>query len=465
VSHSNEAIQEAHLPKALGVIDINGMLFFLSCIVIAFSPLNAYRIPLGPIASLSFSKILCMFYYFILFTYVSVSTKRRTMLYRSLHNLRHVHLSFMVLITSSCLMTFHSLSVPYAIKMIFLSIVVYMIMLQIVAELNSHNRLVTAVNMYILASTVLAIMTIYQSYSFFFHGSIPELPFVEFFPLPHEDSLLHRPAIWYIPQVFPRFYATLAEPNSYGVFLAISIALSTWVLINRNRLPFSVHTINLSRFHIPLAAIPLILTLSRSGWLTLFIGITVLIVYEKRITLRFLLILSAVFVSIFIVFHATPEQYKEVLSKRVQISEGAGHVEVRSKAIQDYFLDNPIVGVGYGSYGILAGNTYGVSSTHSYYVTYLVEGGIFGFTAFLYFVGSLANHGIRRPIQYSRVNLYRSLGASIITMVIFNNILYHTFWLEVVWVGIGLAFASVSIGSRNAERINGSSCICNNTNL
>ncbi|MBN4063829.1 O-antigen ligase family protein, partial [Cardiobacterium sp. AH-315-I02] len=349
-------------------------------------------------------------------------------------------------------MTFYSRDLAYPLKMIFLISVVYCMGFIIGYAGSKRDNFQLLLKFFLWMGILISGLVLWHAFSFFIFGELPSVPLIDYFPLPHEESLLHRAYIWYLPGILPRFTGTLAEPNSLGIYLAFVICISLWVLAFRQRLGFDNSLFRLSIFSILISALPLLLTFSRSGWITTIAGASIIFFMTPSRNAKWLLPLSVVVIIALTFIALTNPILLEVFLARLTIGDSMGHINVRLEALE-YFKSAPILGIGFGNYGLEVDAPLGVSSTHSYYITYLVEGGILGFLVFLWFMLSLI--GVYFGFSRGRIvrDPYWVLALVLSVMVFLNNIFYHTLWLEITWVVLGFAFAAGSIYLTNKNGV------------
>jgi O-antigen ligase len=349
-------------------------------------------------------------------------------------------------------MLIKSNAVAYGVKITALSVIVVTMSFLIGYLGRSYGRLLLMLKVLLVTSLAISGFGFFQVIHFYLFGDIPPAPFLHYFPLPHEESLLHRAFMWYIPERVPRIMSIMTEPNSLGLYLAIVLFINAWVIKYRSYLNLGSRFIRLAKLSSMAALVPFVMTFSRSGWLTLVVGLVVLALGSRARTIgqTFFFVLMSV-ACLVLATHFVPE-IGEALLRRITLAEAAGHIDVRVRALE-IFSDAPLLGVGFGNYGLLTGGPAGVSSTHSYYITYLVEGGLLGGLAFLVFALSLVLiFFLKNGGKLSRDPLWL-LGFGLTTMIFINNIFYHTFWLEITWIAIGISFAALYIFSSHRGRV------------
>jgi hypothetical protein len=433
--------------------EMKSIFVVVGLLIIFFSPFNIYRIPLSSIVTLSFTKILFFLALFLLLSLFATSRHSFNRFVRVLYFFWPTIFAYLILILSFGMMLLRSNSIAYSIKIIVLSVVVVSMSFLIAYLGRRPGRLILMLKALLVGSLVVSGFGLFQIVHFYLFGDIPPAPFLDYFLLPHEDSKLHREFMWYIPGFVPRIISVLSEPNALGLYLALVLFINAWVIKYRSYLNLGSGLFRLSILSSIFTIIPFIMTFSRSGWLTLIVGLGVLALgfSAKARVKSFFLVLAFLVVSLVLITYFMPN-IGEALLERFSIDETYGHIDIRLHALS-FFVDMPLLGVGFGNYGLLAGNSFGVSSTHSFYVTYLVEGGLIGGLAFLFFIFSLAFIFILKNGGKLSRDPYWLLGFGIAIMIIINNIFYHTFWLEITWVALGIAFAALYIFSSQRNQI------------
>lgn len=410
------------------------MFLFVIKLCIFFAPFNVYRLPITSGITLSITKFFLVIA-LLMVAYACAVKRSLFFVNTALYSARREVGFFIFLFIVLFIMLLNSLQPSYGIKILFLASTVFILYLAIVSS-NLILSLQAMFKTIFLSTLVVSGFSIYQIFSFYYFSEIPLAPLIEYLPLPHDESNLQRAHMWYLPGVVPRIVSVMTEPNSLGCFLAISSVMAIAVLLDNRQFGFSRKTRMLAKWTFLLSIVPLIMSFSRSGWLTLLCGLIVLSPLMKLKNV--ITAASFILISVLVLFVQLGNvsfilDLSESLLKRVSVADAAGHINVRLDALK-IWQESPIFGVGFGSYGVITDGPKGVSSTHSYFVTYLVEGGLLGFFAFLSFIFIF-------PIKYFLVTRFRIikspfflLGLSLTLMIIVNNILYHNFWMEFTWV-------------------------------
>lgn len=171
----------------------------------------------------------------------------------------------------------------------------------------------------------------------------------------------------------------LSRPNALGNYLAMIIPLAVVVIF------FSPYSSRLKIWcggAVLVILISLILTLSRSSWLGVIVGLLALGFFRPR--LKYFLIL---FLSMAVVFFL-PEVQQRVIGDKDD--SGVYYRRAKNDMAYGMFLENPIVGQGPGSFQALAAHSefWGIkahSGLENLYLRLLAEGGIFQALVFLWY--------------------------------------------------------------------------------
>lgn len=414
------------------------VLYYLVLLIIFSAPLCCYRIPLTSLVSLSLAKILLFIAWTIIIIKYLMDYTFRVKTMRRLFKIRLLWFAFFFFIIVNIIMLFRSTFLGFGFKMIGLIITVWFLALLLYIVLNTKSRIFSALKMLVISSFPSAIFSIWQLFCFFRFGYLPKIPFIDLFPLSYEESLSYRSYMWYMPSI-PRIIGFLAEPNSYGLFLAICLFIALIILLEYNsefKLTKKWQIIFWASIIINL--IVFIFTFSRSGWLSFMVGIGLLfmrnwLIHNRLIFFKYI----TVFVIFLMIMYFSVHFFigEDILLKRLGFQEVYPHIKARVESLP-YIESYPLLGIGYGSYGIYRDQRFGVSSTHSHYLNYLVEGGILGFASFFFFCLMLVITVYHRNSFSKKIT---SLYTIPVIMILFNNIFYHTFFLEFVWVVIGIS--------------------------
>lgn len=186
----------------------------------------------------------------------------------------------------------------------------------------------------------------------------------------------------HVGEVFNKMYSTFSHPNQFAFFLSVVfLGIKTISQIRQNAT---------FRYHILMVMVLLsiILTFSRSVWLTLFFIIVISLVLTKRHRFPIIIILSLIFV---ISFSLIASRFDELnnpdhkgrtsLDFRVNLSK-----DLLTKA----FPNSPYFGYGIGNAELVADrySNYGPVAAHNDYARLLIESGVVGLVTFCFFLFS-----------------------------------------------------------------------------
>jgi len=424
--------------------------YYLVLLIIFFAPMNCYRIPITSLITVSLSKILLAIAWGMIILKLMINYTFQVEIAKKLYRIRLLCFGFFFFLIVNIIMLFKSDFPGFGIKMVGLIITVWFLAILLYIILDTQIRIFSALKMLVMSSIPTALFSIWQLYSFYMFGYMPDIPFLNFFPLPYEESLLHRSYMWYMPSI-PRTMGFLAEPNTYGLFLAICLFTAFVMLFQYNdnfKLTLKWKIIFLLSIFINIPIF--IFTFSRSGWLTFIFGIGLFFMQSRSVRYRLLSFkyIKIGIIFLFLVYFAVHFIGEDVLIRRLSFQEITPHITARASALP-YIESNILLGIGYGNFGLCEGERFGVSSTHSYYLNYLVEGGVIGFLSFIIFCLSLLGSVFNRKIFFRAMNY---LPRIFILMILFNNIFYHTFLFEFVWVVIGISLGLTFLKNQDVSK-------------
>lgn len=165
-----------------------------------------------------------------------------------------------------------------------------------------------------------------------------------------------------------RIVSTFFDPNFTGIIYAVTVLLLLTRLNLREGLTFLI------------PFIALLLTYSRTAYLSFFIGLSVLLIQKKQINLIFPLVLS--FLLLAMLLPRSPGGEGVKLERTSSISNRLDSIKTGFKV----FLKNPVIGIGFNTYKFLPGKnieSHSASGVENSYVLILTTTGILGFLAFL----------------------------------------------------------------------------------
>jgi putative inorganic carbon (HCO3(-)) transporter len=255
-----------------------------------------------------------------------------------------------------------------------------------------------------------------------------------------------------------RVYSTLDNPNNYAEFLVIMTPLAAMFAVNVNKI----------RLRVPLCmgivfpAVALLMTYSRSGWISVVIACVVFVYYanKKLIPAFFLLCVIAfpflpdsVMVRIASLFN--PEDTSNLY--RTYIWEGALRI------VRDYWYTG--IGLGPESFAYVYPDyanplaEVGAPHSHMVYLELIVELGVLGFITFMWYMLRLWIDTTRSLLRCPdrKVQLFQIACIASLVGIAF------TFWVEYVWyyprtffayfILAGISCAAIRISQQETLRV------------
>lgn len=249
-----------------------------------------------------------------------------------------------------------------------------------------------------------------------------------------------------------RIYSIFGDSNNFAAFLNTVFPLL---------LASSIYFLSIRKFKRSLffgigsliVGSTLILTLSRSGWIGLLFGSTVILLDKRRqifkpTNIKYIMLFVIIFLILINPFlkylsHSFQGRLAEDESLKI-------HRFVAQSAIS-MFLKNPVLGVGIGNWGEYYGRYYKPGhenwNAHSAYLQILSEVGIMGFILYMilfYFVLKQILYFKKNTIGYDSDVLGSGLLAGFIGLL-GANIFYQNYTFQFFTVFLGLAFVSGNV--------------------
>lgn len=250
-----------------------------------------------------------------------------------------------------------------------------------------------------------------------------------------------------------RVFSTLGNPNNYAEFLVIMLPLAAVYAANRKRewvkLGFCLA--------LALPALALLMTYSRSCWISIFFACIIFIYYvNKRLLPAFFLLCLA----------AVPLLPDSVLTRLGTLASGDSSSMFRIyiwtgciKIVHDFFLTG--IGLGPGSFATLYADyadkhaIVGVPHSHMVYMELIIELGIIGFIAFMWYMlrlwkdtASEATHGRDKTLTYVLAACTASLVGIAITFSV-EYVWYYPRTLFAYFILAGIAMAAVKMSKND----------------
>ncbi len=241
-----------------------------------------------------------------------------------------------------------------------------------------------------------------------------------------------------------RAYGTFPHPNVFGGFVAIALFVCAWLV----RYIHSRRTLIFSIVPVVLLSATLIITFSRSAWLSLTIGFLVLIalmlmrhrVASSRVIPIIILGLITVLSTLF-VFHNQVFSRVQLLGRVEQIS--VSERTSQFKRFDDVFVENTVLGVGPGAYTFAlsridpGGRALAYQPIHNTWLLILGELGVVGLAAFLYLLFRV-DQVSSRSAKTAGGMFGLSLGIVLIIISLFDHYLWS------LWPGLALSAIALS---------------------
>jgi O-antigen ligase len=252
-----------------------------------------------------------------------------------------------------------------------------------------------------------------------------------------------------------RAYGSLDHPNMLGGFLAISLLMAIWLLINTEKKPHQrIQELALSLVII-LGTAGLFFSFSRAAVLAFSLGLFILFITQLKKWPRLLLSLFLVAM----VSGVLAYQYGYLYVSRaanIAVSNVDKRLEAKSLSERAEYLEqaktliktHPLLGVGLGNFGVAVAQTINKNQISYYYqpvhnVFYLVasEAGLAGLLMFILLLGFL----IIDALKIIRANsLPLALLGALIIIMAFDHWLWSLhFGILFYWLVLGLVFKMI----------------------
>jgi O-antigen ligase len=202
------------------------------------------------------------------------------------------------------------------------------------------------------------------------------------------------PGIAQIPSpLMLRAYGTFPHPNVLGGFLAVTIPLILFQLINKKKTIYFAPIVP--------GIIALVLTFSRSAWVVAVLG-SMYVIFRNKKRILFSIIFCAILIVFFIV--KTMNVQDESVVVREQLNTAAILM----------FRASPVIGNGLGNFLVrlpdylVSRTIYFLQPAHNIYLLLLSETGIVGFSIFLWVIWK-SGKNIFRKFSLSHLSLFTIL--------------------------------------------------------
>ena len=252
-----------------------------------------------------------------------------------------------------------------------------------------------------------------------------------------------------------RIYSVFTDTNNFAAFMntvfPFFLTASIYFLSIRKHKKFLLFGIGSL-----VVGSTLILTLSRSGWIGLFFGLTVIVLDKRKQIFKYGSIkYILVFLLLFFIVVSPFSKYisRSVAGRFVEDISFKTHSFVAESAIS-MFCRNPLFGVGIGNWGEYYGRYYKPGhehwNAHSAYLQILSEVGLIGFALYLFlfsFVLKQILYFKNHTTGYDSEVLGSGLLAGFIALL-GANIFYQNYTFQFFIVFSGLSFVSGNVVER-----------------
>lgn len=254
-----------------------------------------------------------------------------------------------------------------------------------------------------------------------------------------------------------RVFSTLGNPNNYAEFLVIMTPLAAVFAANRKRewvkLGFCLA--------LALPALALLMTYSRSGWISIFLALIIFVYYVNKKLLPAFFLLC---------FAAIPLLPDSVITRLGTLAGGDSSNLFRIyiwigciQIVRDFFLTG--IGLGPGSFATIypayadKHALIGAPHSHMVYMELIIELGILGFIAFMWYMlrlwkdsASEATHGRDKTTVYVLAACVASLIGIAFTFSV-EYVWYYprTFFAYFILAGITMAAINLSKSEKSSD--------------
>jgi O-antigen ligase len=179
---------------------------------------------------------------------------------------------------------------------------------------------------------------------------------------------------------------SIGDPNDFGVVVVIAMVMAYYIAITSPSQPTRVASV----CFLPVGALAIFLTASRTAVAALLVATLVLLFDRRNFTTRRLAIIAALaaVMTLVVVHNVSTAQLDRIGTTRSEVTSGSLDQRTTQWSISERtFSDHPILGVGAGTFRDISQQVTGVSSpAHSVFLGLLADTGVPGL---LLFVGVL----------------------------------------------------------------------------
>lgn len=256
------------------------------------------------------------------------------------------------------------------------------------------------------------------------------------------------------PGMGGRLYSTMGNPNVYGELLVLTMPFFLAMILNAKTYARKiVYTLFILP---PLAA--LLLTGTRSAWISFFGSILVFVFFKKKKLIPVILILGIICLP-----YLPAPIYRRIMSIVQFNDSSASYRKLIYESAVNMLQDFWVTGVGLGTdvflnifkrYAHPALKT--VAHTHNFYLQLWLESGLIAVLSFIWFLAGVVKNSIISIAKKadSQVNNILIAGISSIAGIMAMGLVEHVWFynriLVVFWVVIGVMLACINIAQNES---------------
>lgn len=268
--------------------------------------------------------------------------------------------------------------------------------------------------------------------------------------------------------IFFRMSSVFKDPNIYARFNLIAIFFLLSILFFNKNLSKNLKLYNL--FALLLSGLSLFMSLSRSGYLTLLLGLVIFSFLFKGKKYKIIAIAVVLLFTIFgILLLATQRDF--IGGTAIIETSGINRIQLILGGIE-IIKDNWLFGIGYTNFGnfyvanyvskVLKMNEFNyymmgyATSIHNWLIEVWVEQGIIGLTAFIIFFGSVLRYLFSNFKKAIDPILRVCLASFFLMIVVFliHGFFYHTFIFHFFfWLMFGFTVSLISVIEKKRHSI------------
>ncbi len=253
-----------------------------------------------------------------------------------------------------------------------------------------------------------------------------------------------------------RVSAMKETPHRVGFILNVCLLIIVPQFVISQSKKFKAYLV----FCISTAVVIIISTMSRSTWIACFYGVTCCSFYSKRLAKTLIISCVAVILLYFLLApeslqHAITERFKGVLDP-LETSSIEGRSSVWTAGIE-MFRQRPLIGVGIGSFSVLAAK-FGseiLDAPHDVYVFFLAEFGLIGVTIFLALIATnflLLIRGLRYITNDANKFVLFGLFIGLSIYFLQGLVVSYKFIEMEIWALLGLATVALKVFTTAKDR-------------